>query len=85
MSGGVAQVNVPSPSERRNCDVVPLPDTFSSDTPTALVEESQVCQTFGLNYYPNDWTRIQLNYIYAAESPSEINNDALLIQVQVRF
>jgi hypothetical protein len=56
-----------------------------SDTPTSLVEESSVCQTFGLNYYPNDWTRLQLNYIYAAESPREINNDALIIQVQVRF
>jgi len=56
-----------------------------TDTPTSLVEESSVCQTFGLNYYPNDWTRIQMNYIYAAESPTEINNDALIIQVQVRF
>jgi hypothetical protein len=56
-----------------------------SDTPGNLTEETSVCQTFGLNYYPNDWTRIQVNYIYAAETPREINNDAVLIQLQVRF
>ena len=49
------------------------------------VEESSICQTFGLNYYPNDWTRLQLNYIYRAELPKEINNDMLLLQLQVRF
>ena len=54
------------------------------DTPTN-VEESSMCQTFGLNYYPNDWTRLQLNYSYRAEQPKEINNDMLLLQLQVRF
>ncbi|MCK5703584.1 MAG: hypothetical protein KAI29_20645, partial [Cyclobacteriaceae bacterium] len=54
------------------------------DVPTN-VEESSICQTFGLNYYPNDWTRLQLNYIYRAELPKEINNDMLLLQLQVRF
>ncbi len=54
------------------------------DVPTN-VEESSVCQTFGLNYYPNDWTRLQLNYIYRAEKPNEINNDMLLLQLQVKF
>ncbi|MFY0653432.1 MAG: hypothetical protein JXQ96_15425 [Cyclobacteriaceae bacterium] len=48
-------------------------------------EESSTCQTFGLNYYPNDWTRLQLNYTYSAESPTEVNNDALLLQLQIRF
>ena len=35
------------------------------------VEESSMCQTFGMNYYPNDWTRLQLNYVYRAEKPAE--------------
>ncbi len=49
-------------------------------------EEKSICQTFGVNYYPNDWTRLQLNYIYAAEMPDElVDNDMLLIQLQVRF
>jgi hypothetical protein len=56
-----------------------------SDVPTASVDETSYCQTFGLNYYPNDWSRIQLNYIYVADRPQEINNDALLLQVQVKF
>lgn len=51
---------------------------------TAAVVES-FCQTFGVNYYPNDWTRIQVNYVYSAEDPEEIKNDALLVQLQVRF
>jgi hypothetical protein len=42
-------------------------------------------QTFGLNYYPNDWTRLQLNYIYKTEDPSEIKNDCLLLQLQINF
>jgi hypothetical protein len=42
-------------------------------------------QTFGLNFYPNDWTRLQLNYIYKTEDPSEIKNDCLLLQLQVNF
>jgi phosphate-selective porin len=46
---------------------------------------SDMWQTFGLNYYPNDWTRLQLNYIYKTEDPSEIKNDCLLLQLQVNF
>jgi phosphate-selective porin OprO and OprP len=41
--------------------------------------------TFGLNYFFNDWTRLQVNYVYRAETPSEIKNDVFLIQVQVVF
>lgn len=49
-------------------------------------EEASLCQTFGLNYYPNDWTRLQFNYIYAAETPEEkYDNDMILLQLQVRF
>ena len=55
-----------------------------SDIPVTS-DESSMCQTFGLNYYPNDWTRLQVNYVYKAEKPDEINNDALLVQLQVRF
>jgi phosphate-selective porin OprO/OprP len=49
--------------------------------------------TFGLNYYFNDWTRLQLNYLYNIESSSstditnynEVPNDMLLLQLQVKF
>ncbi len=43
--------------------------------------------TFGLNYFLNDWTRIQVNYLYNAEENStvEFPNDALMIQIQAKF
>jgi len=48
---------------------------------------------FGLNYYANDWTRIQLNYNYNMESSSdtditkynEVPNDMFIVQVQVKL
>ena len=60
-------------------------NTAKSEGDAIPVDDSSICQTFGLNYYPNDWTRLQLNYIDKAESPTEINNDDLLLQLQVRF
>lgn len=40
--------------------------------------------TFGFNYFINDWTRLQLNYLYECEEV-EVMNDELLMQLQVRF
>ena len=59
--------------------------TVKTEGDALPVDESSICQTFGLNYYPNDWTRLQLNYVYKAEPSNEVNNDALLLQLQVRF
>lgn len=49
--------------------------------------------TFGFNYFINEWTRIQVNYLYNVEESSEtvmanfneFPNDMFLVQVQVRF
>ena len=50
--------------------------------------------TFGLNYFLNDWTRLQINYLYAAEGQTtnngiptvnEYQNDMLMIQAQIKF
>ena len=43
--------------------------------------------TYGFNYYFNEWTRLQVNYLYKAEENArvEIPNDALLVQMQVVF
>ena len=49
--------------------------------------------TFGLNYYPNDWVRFQLNYLYNTETSSstdianynEVPNDMFLMQIQVKL
>ena len=51
----------------------------------ADTDSRDIWQTFGLNFYPNDWTRLQLNYIYKTEDPTEKRNDCLLLQVQVNF
>jgi phosphate-selective porin len=48
---------------------------------------------FGLNYYVNDWTRIQMNYFYNIETSSatdlsrynEIKNDMFVIQLQFKL
>jgi phosphate-selective porin len=43
--------------------------------------------TFGVNYFFNDWTRVQLNYLYKAEESGNVEypNDEILLQVQVVF
>jgi len=43
--------------------------------------------TFGVNYFFNDWTRVQLNYLYKAEENGnvEIPNDEILLQFQLIF
>ena len=57
-------------------------DFFDSGN-SALYEESNM--TFGVNYYFNDWTRLQANYIYRSEQPAEIANDEFVLQLQVKF
>lgn len=49
--------------------------------------------TFGINYFFNEWTRLQINYLYNAEESSdsdpslynEYDNDMLMVQLQVVF
>jgi len=42
--------------------------------------------TFGINYFFNDWTRLQINYLYNAEEGIfEKSNDEILMQLQVKF
>ncbi len=58
---------------------------FESYEPnTALGLDQKSIITFGINYFLNDWTRIQINYLYSAEEV-EIENDQLFVQVQVKF
>ncbi len=41
--------------------------------------------TLGVNYFFNEWTRLQVNYEYKAEWEHEIANDMIMVQLQVRF
>jgi phosphate-selective porin len=54
------------------------PDTDVDDNGSSIV-------TAGVNYFFNDWTRLQLNYLYKAEEGTEIANDEILMQLQVKF
>ena len=51
------------------------------------VDDMQNVITYGLNYFFNEWTRMQINYLYRAEENGkvEIPNDALIVQFQVAF
>ncbi|MBE0639704.1 MAG: outer membrane beta-barrel protein [Bacteroidales bacterium] len=57
-------------------------DFFDSGN-AAEYKESNI--TFGVNYFPNDWVRLQANYIYRTEEPTELMNDAFVIQIQAKF
>jgi len=55
------------------------------DPDNGINNNEEYVTTVGLNYFFNDWTRLQLNYRYAAEMPIDMPNDALILQVQVTF
>lgn len=59
------------------------PDTDDENTTSATAIKK--ITTFGFNYFFNDWTRLQLNYLYKAEEDHEEANDELLLQLQVKF
>jgi len=57
-------------------------DTFDSGNAQNYKENNM---TFGINYFFNDWTRLQVNYLYRSEPSGEQKNDALVVQMQITF
>lgn len=63
--------------------------SYDPDTDTDYDKLSTL--TFGFNYFFNDWTRLQINYLYNVEESSdsnieyynEIDNDMLQVQLQI--
>lgn len=55
------------------------------DADKDLVNNEMYVMTGGVNYFFNDWTRLQVNYQYRAEKGAELPNDAVLVQLQVKF
>lgn len=49
------------------------------------VNNMEQITTFGVNYFFNEWTRLQVNYEYKAEQAHEVENDMFMVQLQVRF
>jgi len=66
-------------------NIQPVVKYESYDPDTDTDDNLQQIITFGFNYFLNDWTRIQMNYLYKAEEGNEIENDELLVQFQVQF
>jgi hypothetical protein len=55
------------------------------DTDNAIADNSIYRYTFGANYFFNDNTRLQLNYLYNVEKGAETPNDAVMMQLQIKF
>lgn len=55
------------------------------DSDKDLGNNTEFCTTYGLNYFINDWTKIQANYVYRAERAHEVDNDIFMVQVTVKF
>ena len=68
-----------------NWGVQPVVKYEAFDPDTDVDEDASTIATFGVNYFFNDWTRFQFNYLYKAEEGTEIANDELLMQLQVKF
>jgi hypothetical protein len=54
------------------------------DKDISATDQFQYITTLGINYFFNDWTRLQVNYLLGSDNASEINN-SLFIQFQVVF
>ena len=62
-------------------------ETYDPNLATDVTGDINNIMTFGVNYFLNDWTRLQVNYIYKAEetAAAEVPNDCLSIQVQIKI
>jgi len=56
----------------------------SYDEDFAIKSDIKNAMTFGVNYFFNEWTRLQVNYVYNFEETfaAEIPNDRFMIQLQ---
>lgn len=70
----------------------PIVKFESYDPNTAEDYNKQEDWTIGINYFFNEWTRVQLNYVIRAEESGsttetyhEVDNDFFVMQVQVKF
>ncbi|MBN2730143.1 MAG: hypothetical protein JXR53_13040 [Bacteroidales bacterium] len=57
-------------------------DSYTADSDTSNAWSDRL--TFGINYFINDYSRLQINYVYVNE-PTAVTNDMLIIQLQAKF
>jgi phosphate-selective porin len=74
---------------RTSWELEPVIKYESYDPNTASVSKGDIQNilTLGLNYFFNDWTRLQVNYLYKAEETglAEYPNDCLSVQLQIKI
>jgi phosphate-selective porin len=57
-------------------------DTWNSDQ--SVTNQTTNYLTFGVNYYVNDYSRVQVNYVNVSES-NPVVNDMIMVQLQAKF
>lgn len=62
-------------------------EKYEPNAAIETIDDQQTIITYGINYFFNDWTRLQLNYLYKAEESGNVEhpNDEILFQLQVVF
>lgn len=65
--------------------VQPMVKVEAFDPDKDMEEDNYMVTSFGANYQFNDHTRLQIYYLYRAEYALEVPNDALQVQLQVKF
>lgn len=58
-------------------------ESYNKDMSEA--DQLEYVTTVGISYFFNDWTRLQINYLYRAEKDHEIDNDQFVVQFQAEF
>jgi phosphate-selective porin OprO and OprP len=59
-------------------------DTYNPNTAKSKLQETSTYYVFGLNYFFNVWTKIQMDYSWRTENPSSHNN-VFTLQLQLGF
>jgi phosphate-selective porin OprO and OprP len=59
-------------------------DTYDPNLAKDKVQEMYTYYVFGLNYFFNVWTKIQMDYSYRTENPS-VHNNVFAVQLQLGF
>ncbi|RLD53109.1 MAG: hypothetical protein DRI94_00860 [Bacteroidetes bacterium] len=71
-------------SYRTKWDIEPVIKYDAFDPDLDISNDWKNNLTFGINYFFNDWTRLQINYIKINEA-TPVDNDLLMVQIQVKF
>ena len=59
---------------------------FDSYDPDYAIDNNHTNNlTVGINYFVNDYSRVQINYVNVMESGTSVTNDVIILQLQAKF